>query len=239
MRRQILLLLAITHGFVFLLGTAVQEPDLPPSTSAFAGERTTTVNIATVTENGQGSISTVSIDISEGNGRVRLDTDPFIDLDTQASGRTAKQIAEQYTQTSLAEKDITIRFNIDAAQLGGPSAGAAMTLGIIAAIQNRTVPDTAVITGTIQPDGRIGRVGGILEKAMAAGTAGKKTFLVPEGQSSITYYTRKNNSQPDPFGRYSADDYTVQQVDITTMTAQYDMQTIEVSTIEDAVQILE
>lgn len=37
----------------------------------------------------------------------------------------------------------------------------------------------------INPDGSVGRVGGIMEKAGAAGKYGAKIFLVPEWQSTV------------------------------------------------------
>ena len=39
-----------------------------------------------------------------------------------------------------------------------------------------------IITGTISPDGSVGPVGGIVEKAEAAARAGAKIFLVPPRQ---------------------------------------------------------
>jgi predicted S18 family serine protease len=44
-----------------------------------------------------------------------------------------------------------------------------MTLATIAAIENRSVPQNIAVTGKILSDSSIGRVGGILEKAEAAG----------------------------------------------------------------------
>ncbi|MFP4006348.1 MAG: S16 family serine protease, partial [Candidatus Hadarchaeia archaeon] len=43
-----------------------------------------------------------------------------------------------------------------------------------------------VITGSISPDGEIGPVGGVKEKAEAAEAANMEIFLVPEGQSVST-----------------------------------------------------
>lgn len=238
MRRQTILLLVITHGFVFLLGAGLQEAELSmPQT--ISGERTTTAKIATVSNTGEGSVGEVHVSITDGSGRVLLDTDPFIDLDTQASGRIAKAVAEEYTGVTLDDKNVNIRFDIDAAQLGGPSAGAAITLALIAAIQNKTVDDDAVITGTIQPDGRLGRVGGILEKALAAGSSGMEYFVVPDGQSKITYYTLKDTARPGPLGGYSPADYQIEQIDIGALTQQQGAETREAELIGDTTFLLE
>jgi uncharacterized protein len=86
---------------------------------------------------------------------------------------------------------VTYRFDIEGSFVGGPSAGAAMTIATIAAIENTSVRNDTAITGTVMPDGTIGRVGGILEKAEAAGERGLETFYVPEGQAIRIYYDRK------------------------------------------------
>jgi uncharacterized protein len=66
--------------------------------------------------------------------------------------------------------------------LDGPSAGAAITLTIIAGVLNKTPDSKFLITGTIESDGSVGQVGSVKEKATAAAASGAKVFLVPVGQ---------------------------------------------------------
>ncbi|CAG0934365.1 Lon protease 2 [Thermoflexales bacterium] len=66
--------------------------------------------------------------------------------------------------------------------IDGPSAGCLMTVGVLAALRNEKVRDDATMTGTINPDGTIGPVGGIAHKLDGAAKAGKKLVLVPIGQ---------------------------------------------------------
>lgn len=66
--------------------------------------------------------------------------------------------------------------------IDGPSAGGLMTVGVLAALRNEQVRDDATMTGTINPDGTIGPVGGIPHKLDGAAKAGKKLVLVPTGQ---------------------------------------------------------
>ena len=54
------------------------------------------------------------------------------------------------------------------------------------------------MTGTINPDGSIGPVGGIFEKAEAAYTGSAKYFLIPKGQS-IDHITHKETIVEGPF----------------------------------------
>ena len=81
-------------------------------------------------------------------------------------------------------------FDIEGQVLGGPSAGAAMTIATIAAIEGKEVRGDVAITGTIEQDGSVGFVGGIVEKMEAAAQKGVKLFLVPKGQAKLTTYER-------------------------------------------------
>ncbi len=64
----------------------------------------------------------------------------------------------------------------------GPSAGAAMAVGLIAMFRGETVRRGVALTGTIQPDGTIGHVGAIPDKMRAAAREGYRTILIPAGQ---------------------------------------------------------
>jgi uncharacterized protein len=64
----------------------------------------------------------------------------------------------------------------------GPSAGALMTVGTLAAILGDQIPADLAMTGTINPDGSVGAVSGIPHKLDGAARAGMKTVLIPAGQ---------------------------------------------------------
>lgn len=64
----------------------------------------------------------------------------------------------------------------------GPSAGASMAIGFIAMFKGDHVQRGTALTGTIEPDGQIGWVGGIPDKIRAAKREGYHTVLVPRGQ---------------------------------------------------------
>ncbi|MGH7164285.1 MAG: S16 family serine protease [Nitrospiraceae bacterium] len=66
----------------------------------------------------------------------------------------------------------------------GPSAGAAMAVGFIAAFKGDTIRRGIALTGTIEADGRIGSVGAIPDKVRAAAREGCRTILIPQGQFS-------------------------------------------------------
>ncbi len=70
---------------------------------------------------------------------------------------------------------------IDVTNIGGPSAGLAMTLGVIDALTpgSLTGGHTVAATGTMDDQGNVGDVGGVPQKTVAVENAGATIFLVP------------------------------------------------------------
>ncbi|MDK2853703.1 MAG: uncharacterized protein PWQ92_597 [Thermococcaceae archaeon] len=122
------------------------------------------------------------ITVAPGNGHVYVETWPLAEVDMQASARLAAQVAGKVLGVDMSKYDVFIQVRSDAPIIGGPSAGGTMTVGIIAALKGWEVRKDVMMTGMINPDGSIGPVGGILEKASAAHSVGAKLFLIPEGQ---------------------------------------------------------
>jgi PDZ domain-containing protein len=73
----------------------------------------------------------------------------------------------------------TIDFNL--ANIGGPSAGLMFSLAVIDKLTTGDLNGSKFIagTGTISSDGKVGPIGGITHKMMAAQEAGATVFLVP------------------------------------------------------------
>lgn len=61
----------------------------------------------------------------------------------------------------------------------GPSAGAAICLAILSALDGKAFPSDCVMTGTIMPDGTVGCVGSVAAKMRAASKAGAKRVMIP------------------------------------------------------------
>jgi PDZ domain-containing protein len=78
--------------------------------------------------------------------------------------------------------ELPFAVSIDAGDIGGPSAGLAFTLAILDVLSNGrlTGGHTVAATGTISPNGAVGDVGGVQEKAAAVEKAGAQVFFVPE-----------------------------------------------------------
>ncbi len=81
--------------------------------------------------------------------------------------------------------DYKFPFDVDiniADNIGGPSAGLMFALAVYDTLTPGSLTDGAVIagTGTIDPEGRVGPIGGIQQKIAAAREAKAELFLVPE-----------------------------------------------------------
>jgi PDZ domain-containing protein len=75
-----------------------------------------------------------------------------------------------------------VKVTVHTQNIGGPSAGLAMTLGIIDKLNGGRLTGGHVIaaTGTIDPNGNVGDVGGVAEKTIAVERAGATVFFVPK-----------------------------------------------------------
>lgn len=127
------------------------------------------------------------IEMKTGEGRVLIDTEGvLLEPSVQSAVKTAFQVAQNISGADLRKKDIIFRivnsFN-ETLVLSGESAGAAMTVGLVALVTGRQVKQGVVITGEINEDGSLGKVSQIEPKAEAAKRANATTFLVPQGQA--------------------------------------------------------
>lgn len=202
---------------------------------------TATVPIVAVTASGdKGVLSNAVVEISPGKGRLLLNTNPFVEPDTQQSIETARTIAQQFTHFSLADKDVIYSIENSQAQLvGGPSAGGAFTVATIAAIENKTIKPDVAMTGTIEANGSIGKIGGVIEKAQAASEAGKKLFLVPIGQSKISYYDRQVTQEKRGNLTIQRTQYVPKTLDLTKYALeQWGIEVREIANIDEAVNLM-
>lgn len=131
-----------------------------------------------------GEVLNISISLVPGSGRIFVATQPRVGIDLQASLNIARDVAERVTNVSLNRYDIIVVVSAseEVDVVDGPSAGGLITAALIIMIEGKSLNISVFATGTINPDGSIGKVGGVLEKAVAAAKAGCKLFLVPKGQ---------------------------------------------------------
>ncbi|MBL7160862.1 MAG: hypothetical protein ISS93_03375 [Candidatus Aenigmarchaeota archaeon] len=140
------------------------------------------IKVPGVGEEGEGVITEIGVTVEpDGEGRVLTDIEDMLFFtDTQNSIRTARDVAQDVTGIDLSRHDIVYTIRANASVIEGPSAGAAIAVATIAALEGLELNPEVMITGTIRKDGSIGRVGGLLEKAQVAENHGAKLFLVPE-----------------------------------------------------------
>ncbi|MGC8993534.1 MAG: S16 family serine protease [Candidatus Aenigmatarchaeota archaeon] len=153
-------------------------------------ERFVKIYVPAVDNEGKGIASVLKVGIKPGSGKVLVDINQILFwLDTQQSIQTAKRVAQEITKVDLSKFDLIYSIeDINATVVEGPSAGAALTIATIAAIEGKELNNKISITGTINPDGSIGPVGGIIPKAEAIKEIGGETFLVPKGQGTQVNY---------------------------------------------------
>lgn len=145
--------------------------------------------VMAVDENDKGHLIPLEIIIKSGKGNLFLNVaNVIVDETLQSSAQTAILVAREVSRKSLSDKDVLI--NIEApvqeqkVSISGGSAGSAMTLAAMAAMQDKILRTDVLITGTIREDHTIGRIGAPRAKALAAKESGAVLFLVPAGQKS-------------------------------------------------------
>jgi uncharacterized protein len=161
--------------------------------------------------------------VEPGNGKVLVTTSPLIGYDWSAAAKDAVAVAAK--KANVDQNSYNFLFTITNAHemsaLDGPSAGAAMTIATYSALTNKPTNSYVYETGTINPDGTIGQVGGVYWKGVAAAKDGAKVMLVPPTQSFV---------DKDPYQK------GIGGVNLENELKQngYDVRVIEVQNIDDA-----
>ncbi|HZJ25655.1 MAG TPA: S16 family serine protease [Acidimicrobiia bacterium] len=97
----------------------------------------------------------------------------------RSAGWNAAAVATILTGAPLSGAEVTFDVN---GRIDGPSAGALMTIGLLSLIRGDTIKKDITMTGTINPDGTVGPVGGIPYKVDGVVEAKKDRMLIPLGQ---------------------------------------------------------
>ena len=90
-------------------------------------------------------------------------------------------------EQSYAVRDAPFPVSISADEIGGPSAGLAFTLGVIAKLDHDSLTGGHRIaaTGTMSMSGAVGDVGGVAQKTVAVRNAGATVFFVPPQEYAV------------------------------------------------------
>ncbi len=169
--------------------------------------------------------------VTNGTGHVFVDTSPYTQVDLQGSARIAAMVASDVLGIDQRMYDFYYIIDISSPIIGGPSAGGALTVATIAAINNWTLKPDVVMTGMINPDESIGPVGGIPYKLEAAAAKNATLFLVPEGQSTVTVRKTVTSGK----GAFIVSQGKEETVDVVELGKKLNVTVKEVGTIQDAV----
>lgn len=171
-----------------------------PGKAQIVNEVNTTILGIRRTDEGiaEGILADLEVELRQnGEGRVFISSMPLTKVDTQASARLAKETACNILNKNCSKHDFVYIVRSDSPMVGGPSAGASMTVATLALLTNKSLNQSVMITGTINPDGSIGPVGGLMEKARAAYNGGGRFLLIPDGQKIIqTTKTERERTGP-------------------------------------------
>jgi predicted S18 family serine protease len=115
--------------------------------------------------------------------------------------------------------NVTIGLEIPG-RIDGPSAGGAVCLAVLSALDDIEFPADCAVTGIIMPDGTIGDVGGIANKMRAAATYGAKRIMVPA------------------YLRFETDETTGEDVDLKQLAVSLGLEFIPVENVAQAYDLL-
>ncbi|MFH1285764.1 MAG: S16 family serine protease, partial [Candidatus Micrarchaeota archaeon] len=169
--------------FAFALAFVLLSSSASALMNSCTYEAKNSMPVPAVSGNGDyGRLITLENEIREGSGGMYFSVLPVVGAHTQLSEQVAIAIAMGESGYDKDTCDVLFRITSSegAESVDGPSAGAAMTLLLISNLQNKTMRANVSITGTIERDGSIGAVGGVVEKTKAAAEKGIKVMLVPQ-----------------------------------------------------------
>jgi uncharacterized protein len=187
------------------------------------------MTLLTVGERGNetlGGTADVYLEVKPGSGRIFIDSFPLTKLDTQISTRFANEVACDFLNEDCSNKDFFYTIRAKSSVVGGPSAGAALTVLTISVLENLDLNESVVMTGTINSGGIIGPVAGIQEKVTAAKQEGFKKALIPK-RSIISEV--KSGTENGPLGNNS--NTTIVYSDTLKIDG---IEVVPISTLEDA-----
>jgi PDZ domain-containing protein len=102
---------------------------------------------------------------------------------TITTGRAEDRGGSLLGVSILEQPSAPFDVDVQVEDVGGPSAGLMLTLGILDLVGDDDLTGGALVagTGTIDPEGNVGPIGGITLKMVAAHDIGADLFLVPAG----------------------------------------------------------
>jgi PDZ domain-containing protein len=141
-----------------------------------------------------GQIAKVTIERTGSNGKTTTLTKDVTLGKVPESARQAGDKDSTYLGIltyAQVRYELPFHVSVEVGDIGGPSAGLAMTLALLDALSNGklTGGHNIAATGTIAANGAVGAIGGVKQKTVAVERAGAQLFLVPADYDGQTNYS--------------------------------------------------
>lgn len=132
-----------------------------------------------------GDVLFVEVALSPGKGQIKL-TGKLGEVMKESAQAALTYVRSHHQELKIDiqemnKTDIHIHVPEGAVPKDGPSAGVTITTAIVSAFTKRPVRKEVAMTGEITLRGRVLRIGGLKEKAIAAHRAGSQIIIIPEG----------------------------------------------------------
>lgn len=117
---------------------------------------------------------------NQGQGNIRFnDTAGSMAKDSVFN---AASVIRKISGEDISNYDIHVNV-VGGGRIDGPSAGVAIMLAMLSAVQSQPLPQDLAVTGEVSIQGKIRAVGGVFEKIYGAKQAGIKKVFIPEENS--------------------------------------------------------
>ncbi len=127
----------------------------------------------------RGTLTTISLNVTAGNGKIAITGPSSVGTSTIQSAQTAVAYATSFLGINESKYNFIFTINDSNVSVSGPSAGLALTVLTISALSHKPLLHDFTLTGTIEPNGSVGLIGGVYDKASIAAEKGMKFIMVP------------------------------------------------------------
>lgn len=153
--------------------------------AACGGQTPGTVTVPVLWAAGSGSearggIEPATVQVTDGSGGFSVELSG-IEAEGAGPAWLAASASAATVATLVSGSDpsvLDVRFGVTG-PIDGPSGGAILAVGVLAAIRDLSLRPGVTMTGTVSPDGSVGVVGSVPTKVRAAADAGYDRVLVP------------------------------------------------------------
>jgi predicted S18 family serine protease len=152
----------------------------------------TVYGVAVFNDTRGGDIVAINLFMRAGYGGTFLDVSgKTFGADFQETLPLIRSYAQEFTGQNLVYKDLIIRIDTVAENIQGSSGSAAIEIGLIAMLQDKTLKNDTIVTGILQPDGTLAAVSALDSKIAVAKSLGVKELLIPKVQCALVNESQK------------------------------------------------